>query len=101
MTEKEINRHLTQSRFIIEHRYRYYVWNLPVLLDEDFDKAIRVLEALESKNPALIHPNSPTQYPEEPPIGWAGWFNMPKWLMRERFYDFPCKERYPISPFDK
>lgn len=81
-----MERHLTQCRYLIAHRYRYYVLSLPTISDDDFDRAVRVLEILEAEHPELINENSPTQYPEEPTIGWKAWFQLDKPTMRNRFY---------------
>ncbi|HCY75248.1 MAG TPA: DNA ligase [Ignavibacteriales bacterium] len=46
---------------IIKHDYNYYVLTQPVISDEDYDKLVKELEKLESENPDLITPDSPTQ----------------------------------------
>ena len=46
----------------IEHHNRqYYVLNTQEISDEEYDQLFRRLQALESKYPALITPDSPTQ----------------------------------------
>ncbi len=46
---------------IIKHDYNYYVLSEPVISDENYDKLVKELELLETKNPHLITPDSPTQ----------------------------------------
>ena len=43
------------------HEHRYYVLDAPEISDADFDGLMDELIALESKNPELITPDSPTQ----------------------------------------
>jgi len=43
------------------HEYRYYILNDPLLTDKEYDTLYKALEKLESGNPALISPDSPTQ----------------------------------------
>ncbi|MFA5140783.1 MAG: NAD-dependent DNA ligase LigA [Elusimicrobiota bacterium] len=43
------------------HDRSYYVENSPVISDEDYDKLMRRLEALEKQHPELITRDSPTQ----------------------------------------
>ena len=46
---------------IENHNFNYYIKNNPSISDYEYDLLIRDLELLESKNPNLIQPNSPTQ----------------------------------------
>ncbi len=46
---------------IRHHEYLYYVLDTPELSDADFDKLMQQLKALESENPSLVTPDSPTQ----------------------------------------
>jgi len=46
---------------IIKHDYNYYVLTEPIISDENYDKLIKELEKLETENPHLITPDSPTQ----------------------------------------
>lgn len=48
-------------REIEEHDYRYYVFDDPVISDEEYDSLIRELERYEKQYPDLITPFSPTQ----------------------------------------
>lgn len=43
------------------HNYRYYVLDDPQVPDSEYDRLMRELQTLESKYPALITPESPTQ----------------------------------------
>ena len=49
------------SKELEEHNHRYYVLADPVISDQEFDKALKELEALEQAWPQLASPNSPTQ----------------------------------------
>ncbi len=46
---------------INQHNYRYYVLDDPVISDAEYDRLLRELQELESKYPALITADSPTQ----------------------------------------
>lgn len=46
---------------IWEHNHLYYVENAPVISDEQFDRALSALIAIEQKHPEWISPSSPTQ----------------------------------------
>ncbi len=50
-----------------EHQFRYYVRDVPIISDTDFDQLLRRLEALEQQYPELRTPDSPTQL-----VGGAG-----------------------------
>ncbi|HEY2349539.1 MAG TPA: NAD-dependent DNA ligase LigA, partial [Puia sp.] len=43
------------------HEYRYYILNDPLLTDKEYDTLYKALEKLESENPDLVSPDSPTQ----------------------------------------
>ena len=49
------------TALLTEANYRYYVLDDPNMLDFEYDRLLRELEELESANPALIRPDSPTQ----------------------------------------
>jgi len=54
--------HIEQLRKVLRyHEYKYAVTNNPVIADYEYDQLFKKLEALESKNPLLITPDSPTQ----------------------------------------
>lgn len=46
---------------ILKHDYNYYVLTEPVISDENYDALLKELEKLESENPHLVTPDSPTQ----------------------------------------
>jgi DNA ligase (NAD+) len=48
-------------RKIEDHNYLYYVKNDPIISDSEYDILLRELERLESENPNLITPESPSQ----------------------------------------
>jgi DNA ligase (NAD+) len=43
------------------HEYRYYILNDPLISDFEYDQLYKALEKIESENPGLITPDSPTQ----------------------------------------
>jgi DNA ligase (NAD+) len=43
------------------YNYEYYILDNPTVTDSEFDKLMQELQDLESKNPELITPDSPTQ----------------------------------------
>ncbi|MET0393045.1 MAG: NAD-dependent DNA ligase LigA, partial [Chitinophagaceae bacterium] len=43
------------------HEYRYYVLNDPLIADGEYDRLYKELERIESADPALVTPDSPTQ----------------------------------------
>lgn len=59
MTETE---RILQLRELL-HRYNhaYYVLNAPLVSDQEFDRLMHELEALEAQHPEMADPNSPTQ----------------------------------------
>ena len=46
---------------IVQHDYRYYVLDAPSVPDAEYDRMMRKLQALESKFPDLVTPESPSQ----------------------------------------
>jgi DNA ligase (NAD+) len=46
---------------LVFHEYRYYVLNDPLLTDKEYDLLYKALEKLESENPGIVSPDSPTQ----------------------------------------
>jgi DNA ligase (NAD+) len=48
-------------REIRRHEERYYVLNQPEIADAEFDALMRELQQLETENPDLVTPDSPTQ----------------------------------------
>jgi DNA ligase (NAD+) len=49
---------LTQE--IRDHQFKYYVLDAPTITDAAFDKLLKELEALETKHPELLEPDSPS-----------------------------------------
>jgi DNA ligase (NAD+) len=43
------------------HEYRYYILNDPLISDFEYDQLYKQLEKLETENPRLVTPDSPTQ----------------------------------------
>ena len=43
------------------HEHRYYVLDVPEISDAEFDRLMERLKTLETKDPSLIRPDSPTQ----------------------------------------
>jgi DNA ligase (NAD+) len=58
VTAKNIDELREVLRF---HEYRYYILNDPLVSDFEYDSLYKQLEALETENPDLIIPDSPTQ----------------------------------------
>jgi len=59
--EEAIKRIKELRKEILEHQYRYYVLDEPIISDREFDLLYRELQSLEEKFPDLITPDSPTQ----------------------------------------
>ena len=58
MTPKE--RILELRKELHGHNYNYYVLNMPVISDFEFDALLRELQELEAANPDMFDPSSPT-----------------------------------------
>ncbi|HXB44871.1 MAG TPA: hypothetical protein VNV85_12470, partial [Puia sp.] len=43
------------------HEYRYYILNDPLLSDFEYDTLYKLLQKMESEEPGLVSPDSPTQ----------------------------------------
>jgi DNA ligase (NAD+) len=54
-------RHAQLSTDLEEHQYRYHVLDAPTIGDNEYDKLMRELEALEERYAGLRTPDSPTQ----------------------------------------
>ncbi|QUL98025.1 MAG: NAD-dependent DNA ligase LigA [Candidatus Fermentithermobacillus carboniphilus] len=62
VSREEAKRRIEELRKeILEHQYRYYVLDQPVISDHEFDLLFEELRALEEKFPDLVTPDSPTQ----------------------------------------
>ncbi len=59
MTETE--RILQLRELLHSYNHAYYVLNAPLVSDQEFDKLMHELEALEAQHPEMADPNSPTQ----------------------------------------
>ena len=59
---KSVEKRIKELRNQInEHDYKYYVLAEPIISDVNYDKLVKELEKLESENPDLVSPDSPTQ----------------------------------------
>ena len=61
MTQDIVQRIAALSAELSEHLYRYHVLADPSISDQDFDRLLAELQALEEAHPALKRPDSPTQ----------------------------------------
>jgi len=53
---------------INEYNYYYYVLDDPRIPDSEYDRLLRALQTLETQNPELVTPDSPTQRVGAPPL---------------------------------
>ncbi len=67
MTPEVLRQWQELAEQVREHQFRYYVRDVPVITDAEFDELLRRLEALEEQYPELRTPDSPTQL-----VGGAG-----------------------------
>ncbi len=59
---KSAQQQIDDLRHEIEHHeHLYYVMDVPVLTDAQYDKLVYQLQALEAEHPGLVTPDSPTQ----------------------------------------
>ena len=61
MTQDIAQRIAVLSAELSEHLYRYHVLAAPTISDQEFDRLLAELQALEEAHPALKQPDSPTQ----------------------------------------
>src|SRR5580704_2459583 len=63
LSQKSLNiKDLSSLRnVLVFHEYRYYILSDPLLSDTEYDSLYKSLEKLESENPGLITPDSPTR----------------------------------------
>ena len=62
MEKQQANIRINELRDILnEASRRYYVENMPIMSDYDFDMLLKELEALEAEYPEFITPDSPSQ----------------------------------------
>ena len=59
--ENTQERIITLRAEIRKHNYQYHVLNAPLVSDQEFDRLMRELQALELEHTELITPDSPTQ----------------------------------------
>ncbi len=48
-------------KFLHHHAHQYYVLDAPQIPDSEYDRAFKLLQALEAEHPELLTPDSPTQ----------------------------------------
>ena len=66
---KDIRQQIEDLRAQIRrHDYLYYVLNRPEITDQQYDRLFAELKDLETANPDLITPDSPTQRVSGRPI---------------------------------
>jgi DNA ligase (NAD+) len=69
VASKENTERAEQLRELIEyHNEQYFVFDAPEVPDAEFDALVKELRALESANPELITPDSPTRRPGGRPV---------------------------------
>ena len=51
-----------------EHAHRYHVLDAPTMPDAEYDRLFRELQAIETEQPELLTPDSPTQRVGAPPL---------------------------------
>ena len=61
MTQDPAQRIAALSAELSEHFHRYHVLAAPTISDQEFDRLLAQLQALEEAHPALKRPDSPTQ----------------------------------------
>jgi DNA ligase (NAD+) len=61
MTDSAADRIEALRKEIEYHNYRYYIEANPEITDLEFDRLLKELQRLETQNPELITPDSPTQ----------------------------------------
>jgi DNA ligase (NAD+) len=61
MTQDPRQRHAELAAELLEHQYRYYVLDSPLVSDIEYDTMMRELESIEDQIPELRTPDSPSQ----------------------------------------
>jgi DNA ligase (NAD+) len=62
MTEDNVRRRVDELRELLDRwNYEYYILDHPSASDDEYDRAMNELKALEAERPELIVPESPTQ----------------------------------------
>ncbi len=74
-------------RELLEHDYRYYVLNQPIIADVEYDAMMRRLRELEAQRPDLVTPDSPTQRVSgQPAEGFEEYFHKRPMLSLDNSY---------------
>ncbi|HEY2639032.1 MAG TPA: NAD-dependent DNA ligase LigA [Streptosporangiaceae bacterium] len=60
-TQDPRQRHAELAAELLEHQYRYYVLDSPLVADIEYDTMMRELESIEDQIPELRTPDSPSQ----------------------------------------
>jgi len=61
MSDSVANKILKLRKQIEQHNLFYYTYDNPIVTDAEYDKKLKELITLETENPKLLSPNSPTQ----------------------------------------
>ena len=61
MSQDPRQRHAELAAELLEHQYRYYVLDSPLVSDIEYDTMMRELESIEDQIPELRTPDSPSQ----------------------------------------
>lgn len=72
MNQKSFDRIKWLRDQINDHNYQYYILDNPIISDREYDELFRELEHLESENPDLLTPDSPTQRVGNSPLDSFG-----------------------------
>lgn len=68
LSKTDARRRIEKLREIIDrHNYLYYILDAPEIGDQQYDRLVRELRALEQEFPDLVTPDSPTQRVGAPP----------------------------------
>ena len=68
MSRNEVGERIARLRDeIARHDHLYYVLDRPEISDAEYDRLLAELATLETENPALVTPDSPTQRVGAPP----------------------------------
>src|SRR5262245_50637696 len=51
-----------------QHNHLYHDHDVPIIADDDYDALLAELRAIETENPELLTPDSPTQRVGAPPL---------------------------------
>ncbi len=74
-------------RELLDHDYRYYVLNAPIVADVEYDAKLRRLRELETERPDLVTPDSPTQRVSgQPAEGFEEYFHKRPMLSLDNSY---------------